>query len=212
MCGRFQLKTDFQNLPDILKKNIPNGLSKRYERQYLIKPGSAILVIKNEGKTKTSLMIWGFISEWAKNPYDNSRPKPFNARSETIDENKLFRRSWRHKRCLIPASGFIEKNNLICRKDSQTFWLGGLWNRWISTDGSELDTCCVITTEPNDLVKKFHYRMPVIIPNGLEEKWISSVKNSDELKLLKPLMKKWNHEGWKAEPINDSNNLQLSFL
>ena len=202
----------YKNLPDLLKKDIPKGLSQRYEQQELILPGSPILVLKNEGKTQTSIMLWGFISEWSKDPFDKSRPRPFNARSECVEEKKLFRGSWRHKRCLIPASGFLEKRHLISRKDSQTFWLGGLWSRWMSKEGSELESCCVLTTEPNDLVKQFHNRMPVIIPNRLAEEWISSVKDSNELKELKPLMNKWNPKEWKAEPISSQNPNQLSFL
>ena len=212
MCGKFQLNTEYKNLPDLLKKNVPKGLSQRYEQQVLIQPGYPILVLKNEGKTQTSIMIWGFISEWSKDPFDKSRSKPFNARSEGVEQKKLFRGSWRHRRCLIPASGFIEKGQIISRKDSQTFWLGGLWNRWMSQEGSEIESCCVLTTEANDLVKQFHNRMPVIIPNGLEEEWIESVKNTNELKALEPLMNKWNPGEWKAEPMNEPETSQLSFL
>ena len=212
MCGRYQLKTEFKYLPDLLKKNMPRGLRQNYEQQVLIQPGSPILVLKNDIKTQTSIMLWKFISEWCKNPLDSSMPKPFNARSESVEEKKLFRSSWRHKRCLIPASGFIEKGHLISRKDSQIFWLGGIWNRWRSREGSELETCCVLTTEPNDLVKQFHNRMPVIIPNGLEEEWMSSDKSENELKELKPLMNKWSPLEWKSEPIKKPEPYQLSFL
>ena len=212
MCGRYQLKTEFKNLPDLLKKDMPRGLNQKYQQQELIKPGSPILVLKNEGKTQTSIMLWGFISEWSKDPFDSSRAKPFNARAESVEDNKLFRGSWRHKRCLIPASGFLEKGHLISRKDSQTFWLGGLWNRWMSKEGSELESCCVLTTKPNDLVKQFHNRMPVIIQNGTEEEWISSVKNTNDLKALKALMNKWNPAEWQAKPINKPKTSQLTFL
>ena len=82
----------------------------------------------------------------------------------------------------------------------------------MSKEGCELESCCVLTTEPNDLVKQFHNRMPVIIPNGLEEEWISAVKNAQDLKALNPLMTKWVPEEWTAEPINKSNADQLSFL
>ena len=212
MCGRYQLKTAYKNLPDLLKKDIPKGLSKSYEEQELIQPGSPILVLKNEGKTQTSIMLWGFVSEWSKDPFDKTRLKPFNARSESIEDKRLFRGSWRHKRCLIPASGFIEKGQLISREDSKTFWIGGLWNRWMSQEGSELESCCILTTEPNELVKQFHNRMPVIIQNGLEEEWISPIKNANELNALKPLMKKWNAKEWIAKPLKKPYSLQLSFL
>ena len=54
--------------------------------------------------------------------------------------------------------------------------------------------------------------MPVIIPNGLEEEWISSVKSSKELEALKPLMKKWDQEEWQAKPLNQKGYNQLSIL
>ena len=212
MCGRYQLISKFIDLPQLLKKDMPRGLNQKYEPQVLIKPGSPILVLKNEGKTQTSIMLWGFISKLSKDPFDNKMPKPFNARSESIEEKKLFRSSWRHKRCLIPASGFFEKDHLISRKDSQIFWLGGLWNRWMSSEGSELESCCVLTTEPNELVKQFHERMPVIIPNKHADAWISSVKNARELETLKPLMSKWDSKEWKAEPISKTDTNQLSLL
>jgi len=49
-----------------------------------------VLVIKNEGRIKTTFMTWGFISPWAKDPFDKKRPRPFNARSETVEEKRLF--------------------------------------------------------------------------------------------------------------------------
>ena len=90
MCGRFELKTKFEKLPKILKQDYPRGLDSKYMTQNLIRPNDPVLVIKNEGKIKTTFMKWGFISPWAKDPFDKKRPKPFNARSETVGEKKLF--------------------------------------------------------------------------------------------------------------------------
>ena len=90
MCGRFELKTKFENLPKVLKQDYPSGLDSKYETQSLIKPNDPVLVIKNEGSVKTTFMTWGFISPWAKDPFDKDRPRPFNARSETVEEKKLF--------------------------------------------------------------------------------------------------------------------------
>ena len=212
MCGRYELATEFEKLPSVLKKELPINFEKNYAQQELIRPTEPVLVLKNEGKTSTSLMIWGFVSEWAKNPFDLSIPRPFNARAETVGEKKLFRGSWRHKRCVLPASGFFEKNHRISRKDSQTFWLAGIWNRWMSPEGSELETCCVLTTEPNKLIKPLHKRMPVIIPNGLEEDWIAPVKNVPELRALQPLLSGWDPEEWEAKPIHELPTSQMSLF
>ena len=37
MCGRFELKTKFDKLPNLLKKDYPIGLDYKYETQNLIK-------------------------------------------------------------------------------------------------------------------------------------------------------------------------------
>ena len=212
MCGRYELTTEYENLPSILKKEIPRGLEQKYSQQELIRPTDPVIVLKNEGKTTTSIILWGFISEWAKDPFNKDRARPFNARAETIAEKKLFRGSWRHKRCLLPASGFFEKGHRIRRKDEQPFWLGGLWNRWMSPEGSEIDSCCVLTTEANELIKPLHNRMPVIIPNGLEEEWIVSVKDETELSELQPLLSEWSPSEWKAESIHKPPNFQMSLF
>ncbi len=156
MCGRFELKTKFENLPKVLKKDYPSGLNSKYDTRNLIKPSDPVLVIKNEGRIKTTFMTWGFIAPWAKDPFEKKRPRPFNARLETVEEKKLFNGSWKHKRCLIPASGFFEKGYRVRKVNYETFWLGGIWSKWTSPDGAELESCCVLTTEPNDLIKPLH--------------------------------------------------------
>ncbi len=211
MCGRFELKTKFEKLPTVLKQDYPSGLDSQYETQNLIRPNDPVLVIKNEGRLKTTFMKWGFISPWARDPFDKKRPIPFNARSETVEEKKLFSRSWQYKRCLIPASGFFEKKYRIRKKNYEPFWLGGIWSKWTSPDGSELESCCVLTTKPNDLIKPLHHRMPVVVPNGFEEQWTKKEKDSYELKRLLSIMS-WSSEGWVTEQINNKQTYQMSLF
>ncbi len=209
MCGRFELKTKFDKLPKVLKQNYPSGLDSKYEAQNLIRPTDPVLVIKNEGNIKTTFMSWGFISPWSKDPFDKKKARPFNARSETVVEKKIFSGSWKYKRCLIPASGFFEKKFRIRKKNYETFWLGGIWNKWTSLDGAEIESFCVLTTEPNELIKPLHNRMPVIVPNGYEEQWTEQVKDLDELKGLLPIMMGWSPEGWVSEEVNKKQTDQL---
>ena len=211
MCGRFELKTKFDTLPKVLTQNCPKELDSKYEIQNLIRPTDPILVIKNEGKIKTTFMSWGFIAPWAKEPFDKERPRPFNARLETVQEKRLFSGSWKYNRCLVPASGFFEKKYRIRKKNYETFWLGGIWSKWSSPDGAELESCCVLTTKPNELLKPLHHRMPVIVPNGYEEKWIEQVKNVDELKGLLSIMKSWSPDGWIVEKVNKKTD-QMSLF
>ena len=212
MCGRFELNTKFDELPKVLKQDYPTGLETKYEIQNLIKPSDPVLVIKNEGKVKTTFMLWGLICPWAKDPFDKTKPRPFNARSETIGEKKIFSGSWKHKRCLIPASGFFEKKYRIRKENYEPFWLGGIWSKWISPDGTELETCCVLTTESNELVKPLHHRMPVIVPKEFEEQWTEQVKDVYKLNRLLPIMVGWSPDGWMVENIKKKENDQMSLF
>ena len=54
----------------------------------------------------SALMLWGLLPEWSKDPLAGLRP--FNARAETVADKPSFRGAWRHRRCLLPASGFYE--------------------------------------------------------------------------------------------------------
>ena len=132
MCGRFELNTKFDKLPKVLKQDYPIGLDSKYVIQNLIRPTDPVLVVKNEGKMKTTFMYWGFISPWAIDPFDKNRPRPFNARSETVEEKNYLVEVGKHKRCLIPASGFLEKKYRIRKENYETFWLGGVWSKWTS--------------------------------------------------------------------------------
>ena len=212
MCGSFELKTKFDNLPKVLKRNYLSGLENKYETQNLIRPTDPILVIKNEGRIKTTFMTWGFISPWAKDPFDKEMPRPFNARSESIDEKILFSGSWKYKRCLIPASGFFEKKYRIRKENYETFWLGGIWSKWTSLDGNELESCCVLTTASNALLKKLHHRMPVVVPSGYEEQWTELIKDDYKLKDLLQMMMGWSPNGWLVEEVNKRYPDQMSLF
>ena len=212
MCGRFELKTKFDKLPKMLKQDYPFGLDTKYETQNLIRPTDPILVIKNEGRIKTTFMSWGFISPWAKDPFAKEIPRPFNARCETVEEKKIFCGSWKHRRCLIPASGFFEKKYRIRMENYETFWLGGIWSKWASPNGAELESCCVLTTESNELIRPLHHRMPVIVPQGYEEQWTEQVKDNVELNGLLPIMMGWSTDGWVVEDLKKKETDQMSLF
>ncbi len=210
MCGRYELLADIEKLPLSLKKNVPKGFKENYQPQLVIRPNDPVIVLKKEGRIRTSIMLWGYISEWSKDPFNCLRP--FNARAETVAEKKMFRGSWRHKRCLLPATAFLEKGFRISKIDSQPFWLGGIWSRWMGAEGSEIESCCVLTTESNELIRPIHKRMPVIVPTKFEEAWINDSINLSELKTLHSLLNRWNSKDWITESVNKSQVSQLGLF
>jgi putative SOS response-associated peptidase YedK len=120
----------------------------------------------------------------------------FNARAETIAEKPSFRDAFKKRRCLIVADGFYEwqrqekgkKPFYISLKSGEPFGFAGLYETWMSPDNLTVKTCTIITTEPNELIKPIHDRMPVIIPKDREKIWIDTgIQDKEELKaILKP--------------------------
>ncbi len=122
---------------------------------------------------------WGFIPWWAKDPKIGNRA--INARLETLDTKPMFRESFEHRRCLIPADGFYEWQKLdkgklphyVHAKDGDPLPLAGLWSSWKDPEtGERIRSCTIVTGEPNDLVGKLHDRMPVIVPQDLWATWL----------------------------------------
>jgi putative SOS response-associated peptidase YedK len=204
MCGRFALTADALQLPEVLRERMSDVHLARYAPRQLIRPSEPVLGLRREEcKTEAALMLWGLIPSWAKDP--STGPRPINARSETVADKTSFRAAWRHRRCLIPATGFFEKNYFVSRLDQRSFWIAGLWERWLGSDGSELDTCTILTTAPNALIQPLHDRMPVLIPDGLEEAWLA-VADRHDLRALEPLLMGWDPQGWKVDPIQRRRN------
>ncbi len=57
-------------------------------------------------------------------------------------------------------------------KDNRPFAFAGLWETWQATDGSEVRSCTIITTEPNAFMQPIHNRMPVIVPEAKYMHWL----------------------------------------
>ena len=106
----------------------------------------------------------------------------------------------------------MKKKYRVRKANYETFWLGGIWSKWTSPDGAELESFCVLTTDPNDLIKPLHYRMPVIVPNGYEEQWTKQVKDADELKGLFAIMISWPSDGWLIEDVKKKETDQMSLF
>ena len=54
--------------------------------------------------------------------------------------------------------------------------------------------------------------MPVIVPDGYEEKWTEQVKDSDELKGLLKIVMGWSSHGWIVEDVKKKVTDQMSLF
>jgi putative SOS response-associated peptidase YedK len=51
----------------------------------------------------------------------------------------------------------------IRMKAGRPFAPAGLWERWSGGEGEPIESCAIITTTANELLRPFHDRMPVIL-------------------------------------------------
>ena len=115
-------------------------------------------------------MRWGLIPSWAKDK--SIGYKMINARAETVAERPSYRTALQRRRCLVIADGFYEwqregkarRPMRITLQSGEPFAFAGLWETWRDPEGERLQSCTIITTTPNDLVRPIHDRMPVILP------------------------------------------------
>jgi len=49
-----------------------------------------------------------------------------------------------------------------------------LYENWQSPDGGELNTCTILTCQPNELVEDYHNRMPVILGENQRWAWLEA--------------------------------------
>ncbi len=157
-----------------------------------VAPGQPIGVVRMEhGARHFALVRWGFIPSWVK---EVKPGKPLiNARGETVMEKPSFRNAMRRRRCLVPADGYYEWSGAEGRKvpffvqaaDKGLFALAGLWEHWMGTDGSELETAVLMTIAPNAELATIHDRMPVIIAPEDYETWLTG-EVEDAARLIRP--------------------------
>jgi len=151
------------------------------------------IVLRDGGKRRFLLVRWGLIPSWAK---EVPASLLINARAETIAEKPSFRGPFRHRRALMPADGFYEWKAegkgpkqpwLIRRVDRAPFAMAALWETWATAEGSEIDSCAIVTCEANATLAPIHHRMPVILDEKDWEKWLDPATPLKEAQaLLRP--------------------------
>jgi len=147
---------------------VPNRLSS-FPKNIDVIPGQIEPIItRQEGLTLVWVMKWGLIPYWAKERGVGARM--FNVKAESVITKLGFKRSFRTKRCLIPASSFygfkVEGRSL--------FSFAGIYDIWEEpVSGHEVYTYAIITVNSNSIVKPVSDQMPVILRQQDESIWLN---------------------------------------
>jgi len=204
MCGRFTLEKSIGNLGSLFQVR---GVAELPER-YNIAPTQPIVAIRQAeaGEERELVLLrWGLIPAWAKEPA--ALPLLINARSETAAAKPAFRAALRRRRCLVPADGFYEWQRRegrkqpyhMRRRDGAPFALAGLWERWEGPDGA-IDSCALLTTASNALMRPIHDRMPVILDPQSFDLWLDP--RMQDVERVQSLLRPYPAEAMIAYPVS----------
>jgi len=175
MCGRYSLLHSWEEVVGLYRLT-DTGFRPNLSPRLDIRPTTDILAIHDGG---AGFMRWGFERNWSKGPL-------INAKAEGVAEKPTFKDGFQNRRCLIPASGFYEwatiegrvkQRYYITSISDELLTFAGLWE---SKDGVE--SCTIITTTPNDVVKPIHSRMPAVLAPEDWDAWLAEPR----LDILKP--------------------------
>jgi putative SOS response-associated peptidase YedK len=209
MCGRFALYSDPFTLARRFETDAPPELRPRYN----VAPSQNIPIVREVGeKRRFAMARWGLVPHWAKDVKIGY--SMINARAETMAEKPAFRNAFRHRRCLIPADGFYEWQAIAGSKvkqpwfivlgDSEPMAFAGLWEQWRTPEGEELESCSIIVTEANEIMRPIHERMPVILAPDDWNAWLGT--ESRDIQALQNLLKPYPAEDMVAWPVSTKVN------
>jgi len=211
MCGRYKLEASPEELAAqfVVEIEDPSLFTPRYN----IAPSQNVAVVRLKPDTSQRELIrmrWGLIPSWSEDT--KMGYSTINANAETVAEKPTFRSAFGQRRCLIPADGFYEwqqqgnhKQPMFIRfRDRRPFAFAGLWERWEPKAGPPIESCTIITTEPNELMKSIHTRMPVILGSKDYEVWLDPL--NQQIDALKALLKPYPDTEMEAYPISTMIN------
>lgn len=215
MCGRFTLTATRDQIAVSLALMDVEDFPARFN----IAPTQPILMViagpprapgSNLPDRRCQLVRWGLIPAWSKDP--KALPVLFNARSEEAGERASFKTALRHRRTLVPASGFYEWRTV--GKSKQAFFLkprhgdlvafAGLMETYADPNGSEIDTGAILTTAASPDIASIHHRMPVVVRPRDFARWLDCrrLEPRDVRDILRPA----EPDLFEAIPISDRVN------
>jgi putative SOS response-associated peptidase YedK len=178
--------------PEAIREKFSVDVPDFYKPRYNAAPTQLLPVITSASPGGVSLFYWGSSPEWSKNKTPAERA--INTRAEHFEEKPSLKRSLKKNRCLIPADGFYawkkvgKKTSIPYRfilSTKEIFSIAGVWEEFEDTEGTQIQTFTLITTESNGFVGQIQERMPLILNTQTENLWLDS--NATEPALMRVL-------------------------
>ena len=220
MCGRYGRRSDKQKIAEHFRASPHPAELPMPDADYNIAPTTHQPIIRQSRETGEREMIlarWGLVPFFTKKLEDAKGLSTINARAETITTAKTWREPVKKRRCLVPASFFLEwpkegkppkQPYAIELGHASLFAFAGLWDAWKDSEGHWLQSFSIVTTEANELMAQIpHPRMPVILHARDYDRWLDREETERlPVDLLRPF-EAGEMEMYKANPkVNNVRN------
>jgi putative SOS response-associated peptidase YedK len=202
MCGRYQLS-------DLKLEAKFRAYAEGFDIKpnYNVAPTQTMPVVTAKGDIRQlELMHWGIPRMIG----PDKVKEIINTRAD-----KAFERFWgstiRTRRCLVPATGFFEWKTTAEGKqpfyihptDQELFAFAGIWSEWTTKEGEKMKTYSIMTTDPNNVMKDIHNRMPVILHEDAYDTWLSE---TDDRNVIEPLLMPYEDNHLEAYEVSKEVN------
>ena len=204
MCGRYVFVPT-----EGWKYNTVEQKPSSFEPNYNVAPTQTMPIVTTNG---IEMMKWGLVPSWAKE--FKASFTSINARAETAAEKPLYRVPFQTRRCLVPASGFYEWQQLGTYKQPYLFTVpgrdifhfAGLYDIWFDKADQPHYSYTILTTTANETMSGVHDRMPVILDDDEEQHWLEPEADEDVQLILNPFDGVMNRHQVSREVGNIKNN------
>jgi putative SOS response-associated peptidase YedK len=205
MCGRFNLTVSGEEIAEAFGLDEVPDVKPRYN----IAPSQPVAVVGVQtatGRRGLAALRWGLVPAGSL----GGERGFINARAETAWERPSFSDAFARRRCLIPATGFYEWQPtggkrrqpwLFQLASGRLFAFAGLWEPAVPAGGPA--TCTILTTEPNEIARPVHDRMPAILEPSDYARWLDPAKAPAE---LRPLLRPFPAGAMTAWPVTTAVN------
>jgi len=205
MCGRY-VSPEQASIERAWQVRKSSGLS--FPRRFNVQPTTDVpLLMLDAGELSLVAARWGLIPHW----WEQDKPPTFtiNARLEEAAGKPMWRDPMRRTRCLLPAEGWYEWQELaggkqphfIAREDRRPFCFAGLMSTW----NGKL-SCALLTKAAEGPVAEVHVRMPVVLPDEAHSGWLDpALKDATDFARAHALARELTHYA-VSRRVNNARN------
>jgi putative SOS response-associated peptidase YedK len=195
MCGRFEFKTNIDDLEKYFRKHIGKlhidyDPDTTYKLENIAPTDLIHTIVLVNGEYKVLSMKWAIRSrvlDHSKKNVPGQEPyiekDIFNSRIETVKISPQWKSLIQNYRCIVPMTAFYEwvpangkkKPLRIYIENEDIFFAGGIY---VPQDLKKQTGASILTCEPNKFMKEIHNRMPVLFTSIEASSYLNAPKDT----------------------------------